>query len=304
MERGQLPKIYPPATPQRVAAAEEELGFGLPALLRDIYLKVGNGGFGPGLGLFPLAGGLSTHEREETLVETYLSFRYRSERVPWGERLLPICTWGCTYFSYLDCALPEAPVMALDENSHGDGPWGCASSLHAKSFEEWMQRWLDGEDLWASIDLSGEPKFYEEEQRADGAPVHLSRNFRASPEAVFAAWITPTVASRWLFKRPDSEIVHAEMDARISGRYSVRVNTESQETEYSGVYEAIERPHRIAFSLLISFLDKSSRVTIDITPVPNGCRLDLTHTGLPGRVVIGPWNYMLDTLGRVLSNKT
>ena len=50
--------------------------------------------------------------------------------------------------------------MAIDEDSHGYGPWGCAFSLHAHSFEEWMRRWLDGENLWESIGLEGEPIFW------------------------------------------------------------------------------------------------------------------------------------------------
>jgi hypothetical protein len=43
-----------PVTMEELAQAEEQLGFALPALLRRIYLEVGNGGFGPGYGLFAL----------------------------------------------------------------------------------------------------------------------------------------------------------------------------------------------------------------------------------------------------------
>jgi hypothetical protein len=101
-------------------------------------------------------------------VDLYDAFRREPTRdEPWGEKLLPICTWGCTYFSYLDCALPQTPVLAVDQNSHGHGPWACAFSLHAHSFEEWMQRWVRGEDLWHSIGLYGEPKFAFEEYADD-----------------------------------------------------------------------------------------------------------------------------------------
>lgn len=307
MERGPLAlKIQPPVTPRQIAKAEAQLGFRLPALLRDIYLKVANGGFGPGTGLFGLAS--STHAANEfrawTLAGIYTSFRYRSHRVRWDEKLLPICTWGCTYFSYLDCALPQAPVMLLDENSHGHGPWDCALALQGKSFEEWMRRWLDGEDLWESVGLYGEPKFAFEEEAEDHAPVRLSRNYGVAPEAVFDAWLTPRVARRWLFKGPNFTFVRIEMNARVGGRYSVRLNHADKEIDYSGVYEVIERPHRLVFSVQVPALFKdASRVSIDIAPAPRGSRLDLTHTGLPGRVLIGPWNYMLDTLGRVLTDR-
>src|SRR5258708_13239995 len=42
-----------PVTGEDLAQAEAQLGFGLPSFLRRLYLEVGNGGFGPGYGLFP-----------------------------------------------------------------------------------------------------------------------------------------------------------------------------------------------------------------------------------------------------------
>jgi hypothetical protein len=161
MDRGGTPDRYPPVSAAEIVAAEARLGFELPALLRDIYMQVGNGGFGPGYGLIGLDGGAPIYAggRAYSLVDLYWAFRNRFSPLgePWAERLLPICTWGCSYFCYLDCALPTAPVMAIDEDSHGHGPWGCAFSLHAHSFEEWMRRWLDGENLWECIGLEGEP---------------------------------------------------------------------------------------------------------------------------------------------------
>ncbi|MPZ40899.1 MAG: hypothetical protein GEU95_23170 [Rhizobiales bacterium] len=159
-------RLYPPASAEQVAQTETLLGFALPPLLRDLYMQVANGGFGPGFGLIGLEDGASLYEgaNDGDIAFIYRSFlRHRTRNEPWAEKLLPICHWGCTYYSYLDCALPQAPVMGFDENSHGHGPWDCAFSLHAHSFEEWMQRWVDGEDLWKSIGLYGEPIFGFEE---------------------------------------------------------------------------------------------------------------------------------------------
>jgi SMI1 / KNR4 family (SUKH-1) len=159
-------RLYPLAGLRDVAFAEVQLGFALPELLRDLYTKVANGGFGPGYGLIGLEGGAPFYAGNEewNVVGLYKAFREQPNRnEPWAEKFLPICHWGCSYFSYLDCALPQAPVMAIDENSHGHGPWGCAFSLHAASFDEWIQRWVDEEDLWRSIGLSGAPKFGFEE---------------------------------------------------------------------------------------------------------------------------------------------
>jgi hypothetical protein len=153
----------PPASAAELASVEARLGFALPELLRDIYLKIGNGGFGPGYGLYAI------EDLYGALPDIHTG-SFLPSRKSGTDKLLAICTWGCQYFSYLDCALPQPPVMAIDTNSHGHGPGGRAFSLHAKSFEEWMERWLAGENLWESIGLSGEPIFWfmenaEQEQR-------------------------------------------------------------------------------------------------------------------------------------------
>ena len=157
--------LRPPVSPQYLARAEAQLGFTLPPLLRDIYTKIANGGLGPGYGFFEVKiADSAQYDDEQTLVELYHAFRRSRKRgAPWAEKLLPICTWGCSFYSYIDCALPQAPVLIIDTNSHGHGPWDCAFALQAKSFEEWMYRWADGEDLWKSTEIGGEPKLGFEE---------------------------------------------------------------------------------------------------------------------------------------------
>src|SRR5262245_22903230 len=58
-DMGQLvkPVPFPPATEVALARAERSLGFALPALLRQVYAHVGNGGFGPAYGLIGVPGG-------------------------------------------------------------------------------------------------------------------------------------------------------------------------------------------------------------------------------------------------------
>ena len=43
--------VAPRATLELCDSAELQLGFSLPTFLRELYVKVGNGGFGPGYGL-------------------------------------------------------------------------------------------------------------------------------------------------------------------------------------------------------------------------------------------------------------
>ncbi len=48
------PSLPEPVDASTVAQAEAALGFPLPALLADLYLRIGDGGFGPEYGLLPL----------------------------------------------------------------------------------------------------------------------------------------------------------------------------------------------------------------------------------------------------------
>ena len=49
--------VFPVARPDQIARAEHDLGFPLPPLLKELYLRVGNGGYGPGYGLIGTTGG-------------------------------------------------------------------------------------------------------------------------------------------------------------------------------------------------------------------------------------------------------
>ena len=49
--------VFPPATAQQAAETEYLLGFALPHLLRELFMTVANGGFGPGYGLNGVIGG-------------------------------------------------------------------------------------------------------------------------------------------------------------------------------------------------------------------------------------------------------
>lgn len=145
----------PPASEAQIAAAEARLGFRLPALLRQLYRQVGNGGFGPGYGLRGVP--TSPEDEGKSVVGLYPG-------VPrWPQGLLPVCDWGCGITSYLDCLHPEAPVIRLDPNMPkadvagrvpaamhfaraaqvGDACW-----VECASFGEWLEAWVDGAKLF------------------------------------------------------------------------------------------------------------------------------------------------------------
>src|SRR5260370_17606364 len=67
-----------PASAEKIAGAEADLGFRLDPFLRRVYTEVSDGGIGPGYGLLPLSG-------ERNLSSVYADFRSHG----WPQRLLP-----------------------------------------------------------------------------------------------------------------------------------------------------------------------------------------------------------------------
>jgi hypothetical protein len=126
-----------PASPEEVAAAEARLGFGLPPELRQLYLEVADGGFGPGEGLLPV-GRLPAVYRER--VDNPPSAR----RQPWPARLLPITRWELGH-DCIDIASGEMVYWDEEELASGgsDKVWNRSFKKDAASLAAWLERWLD-----------------------------------------------------------------------------------------------------------------------------------------------------------------
>ena len=95
-----------PAAAAQIAEAEAALKFALPSLLKEVYTQVGDGNWGPGAGLPPLA----------SLPDAYRARRQDNGGLSWPERLLPVCDWGGGVASCLDCAGEAVRVIRVDPN--------------------------------------------------------------------------------------------------------------------------------------------------------------------------------------------
>ncbi len=107
-----LPEPVDEATPARAEAA---LGFSLPPLLAELYLRMGDGGFGPEYGLLPLLD--SPPSGEPAAVSQYLANReegLKDPDWPWPEGVLPISHWGCAMYACVDCRSPQAAVLLFE----------------------------------------------------------------------------------------------------------------------------------------------------------------------------------------------
>ena len=141
---------------------------------------------------------------------------------------------------------------------------------------------------------------------ADPVLVRVTRRFGASAERVFDAFLDPDRARRFMFATPAGQVVRAEVDPRVGGRYVFTDRRDGEDVEHFGEYLEIDRPRRLVFSFSV---DRSStdadRVSIDIVPLESGCELTLTHEMKPewaayaGRTQDG-WTTMLEGLAAVV----
>ncbi len=117
---------------------------------------------------------------------------------------------------------------------------------------------------------------------ARSTAVRVDARFSAVPRRVFNAWLDPLVAARWLFARAGRPIAHAEIDARVAGRFRFVERREGSRVEHTGEYVEIIPPRRLVFSLALDDRPRVlTRVSVEIEPRETGCKLSLTHEDLP-----------------------
>lgn len=127
----------PVLSDEAIGAAEAEMGIRLPALVRDLYLHVADGGYGPGWGIASL----------DEIVEWDRDYRsHWDDMYPpagWPDTLIRFCEWGCNIWSGLDCSSERCAVIRFDPDRDVTE---IAEHLvpECDSLAEWLTAWLDG----------------------------------------------------------------------------------------------------------------------------------------------------------------
>ncbi|TQS73050.1 SMI1/KNR4 family protein [Rhodobacteraceae bacterium] len=133
----------PPATAQDLAAADQRLGLVPPVFLRRLYEAVGNGGFGPYMGLLGLGGGFRTCEgmSADMLHEAFTNPDPQNPLRDWPVGLLPLCQTGVEAFICLDCF---DETLHHWDRSEWDGQSAPNNSLVAleQNLQSWLWDWL------------------------------------------------------------------------------------------------------------------------------------------------------------------
>jgi hypothetical protein len=133
----------PPCAEARIAAAEAVLGFALPPALRQVYVEVADGGFGPGDGLYGL----------DALLAKWRELTHEPvgpQGQEWPRNLLPIAgeDWDLICLDRAGGRLIFWDVDEMADFEHeqesGDEAWNRAVKPEADSLEAWLERWLGG----------------------------------------------------------------------------------------------------------------------------------------------------------------
>jgi uncharacterized protein YndB with AHSA1/START domain len=113
---------------------------------------------------------------------------------------------------------------------------------------------------------------------ARAVTVRVTRQFSSAIECVFDAWLDPVTAGSFLFASQAGEVVEAEIDARIGGRFRFVRRENGTEVHRRGRYISIERPHLLEFSFSDNIrVPMDDRVVIEFATVGLGSLLVLTH---------------------------
>ena len=134
--------------------------------------------------------------------------------------------------------------------------------------------------------------------------VQVSRQFEASAERVFDAWLNPTTAGKWLFATEKGQMVRVEIDPHVGGLFTIVERRDGVDVEHTGEYLEIDRPRRLVFTFRVpTYSEVTTRVSIEILPLESGCKLTLTNEGVLPEYLSGTrsgWGMILDSLAGTL----
>lgn len=145
---------------------------------------------------------------------------------------------------------------------------------------------------------------------AEPVALTVRRDYAASPERVFDAWLDPEIAPRFLFATPDGEMIRCEIDPRVGGHGLIVERRPGGDAAHRLRYERIDRPRRLVFLFAADPAGEGewTRVTVEIAPLDGGCTLTLTHEMDPrwadyeARTRQG-WTMILDSLARITESE-
>lgn len=131
----------------------------------------------------------------------------------------------------------------------------------------------------------------------------IKRIIKASPEAVYAAWLDPATICRFMAGGADQRVTEARTDPRVGGSFRI-VMTSDKEIAHSGHYKDLVPHSLIRFTWESPYSPVDSEVTIQLAPVDEGTELTLSQVKFLSEGARdghkGGWTMILDRLANAL----
>lgn len=131
----------------------------------------------------------------------------------------------------------------------------------------------------------------------------LSRTIKASPEAVYAAWLDPDTISRFMAGGADQRVTEARTDPRVGGVFRI-VMTSDKDIAHQGIYRELIPYSLIRFTWESPYSPADSEVTIRLAPVTEGTELTLSQVRFLSEGARdghrGGWKLILERLAATL----
>jgi uncharacterized protein YndB with AHSA1/START domain len=134
------------------------------------------------------------------------------------------------------------------------------------------------------------------------ASIRVTHRFKASAERVYDAWLQPDKIATWMAEPGGGELLHAQVDQRVGGKFSFLLRRNGEDIDHTGEYLELERPRRLKFTWgTPKYSPAMSLISIEIVPAADGCELTLTAERVledfAQRTQQG-WTRILDALAR------
>lgn len=94
--------------------------------------------------------------------------------------------------------------------------------------------------------------------------LRMTRRYTAPIARVYAAWLVPEIAAKWLFTNPQSDASTTHMDARVGGRWMITDIRGGVTYTAEGEYLELDPPHRIVFTFMMKqFSPNADTITVE-----------------------------------------
>jgi uncharacterized protein YndB with AHSA1/START domain len=131
----------------------------------------------------------------------------------------------------------------------------------------------------------------------------VKRTIKASPEAVYAAWLDPATITRFMAGGADQRVTEARTDTRVGGSFRI-VMTSDKDIAHQGVYRDLVPHSLIRFTWESPYSPADSEVTIRLSPVTDGTEITLTQVKFLSESARdghqGGWTRILERLATTL----